>query len=143
MAPRNSALCSSQMPTGKAGPCPTLALCPPARLPSSPHHPWADLDCLLLDSICSQSADQPRGRGALSAQHLCPQHRKQLDAPEEKPRQPGADTEQGRASVWTGEQGTEWGQGLWADLEGPKGTSKMGSEAQPPCSRSFFSVLGS
>lgn len=40
---------------------------------------------------------------------LSPQHRKQLDAPEEKPRQPGADPEQGGPSVWTSELGRDGG----------------------------------
>lgn len=34
------------------------------------------------------------------------------------------------------------GAGPLADLEGPEGTSRMGSEVQPPDPHSFLSVLG-
>lgn len=116
MALRNSALCSSQMPTGKPGPCPAPALSPPAWLPSSappsPARPRGRpglLDCLLLDLTRSSLQTSPGAGEPFQPQHLCPQHRKQPDAPEEKPRQSGADPEQGGASVWPGEQGGERG----------------------------------
>lgn len=62
----------------------------------------------------------------LQPQHLCLQHWKQPDAPEEKPRQSGADPEQGGASFWTGEPDREGG-----TASGTEGTFRTGSEVLP------------
>lgn len=100
MAPRNSTSCSSLMPTGKGGiSVPTgTGFLPPRSTPAFAR----PAQCLCQRA--SQAEAEPQ------TSHLCPQHWKQLDAPEEKPRQPGADPEQGGPSVWAGELGRVEGQ---------------------------------
>lgn len=100
------------MPTGKASPYPTPVLYPPAWLPAFPSHALGRPGLCASGPDCSSQETSQGAGGPCQPYNFCPQHWKQPDAPEEKPRQPGADSEQGGASVWAGEQGRELEQGL-------------------------------